>query len=831
MAAPNKGYLASHGRLLLDAGYPIIPIRRGKKHPGFDGWEKTKATAETLKRWLAHDHADSGVGILAATVPGVDLDIYDEDLALQMERFVISLVDLAPVRVGQAPKRLLMFRTDLPFAKVTSRIFIDHAGNHCRVEILGEGQQFVAFHIHPDTGRPYQWLHGDGPHVTPYDELPELNVEQAREIVAEFERLAEEAGWEQKRSAGLLANGKGKLPTKALTVDHDDPFAADAQKVDIAEEELHAKLLLVPGAEDYDTWFQIGMSLYHQYDGGERGLELWDEWSSTADNYDRDALDEKWPTFDISAKGRAPVTARLILKLAKAEAERVAVEVVGDIQVRMKAAETVPELKEVAADAKKAEIDKATRDMLTGLLREKFKALTGQSLAIKTARDMLRFENPAAKETPRWLQDWVYMKGDDCFFHLTTRELISQTAFNTAHSRFMMTKADALEGRANPEQLPAHVAMNLHQIPVVSTRRYMPGVEELFTLDGVKYANLYNESCVPEAPEKLTKADRQNVEIVKQHFDHLFALERDRELLADWMAYVVQNPGRRINWAVLIQGTEGDGKTFFSQLMGAMLGPQNIVIIDPKSLEGEFNGFAEGHQFGFVEEVRLHGHNRYDVLNRVKPLITNNAIPIRRMRTDTYMIPNMTSYMLATNYRDALPLNDNDSRYFVLFSRFQTRVALQAFNRTAPNYYAKLYAAIQESPGAIRGWFLDRQFGSEFDPEKRAPWSNAKTYMAMMAKTEEQQAIEDVLAMSGRGDLCKLLLSATDLIDEMVSMDVEIPRTKTVNRILSDMGFTYLGRVFVEGKPRRYWTQHPELFIVDGVLNTSRIRDQADDSL
>jgi hypothetical protein len=828
MAAPEKGYLASHGRLLLDAGYPIIPIRRGKKHPGFDGWEKTKASVKTLERWLSHDHADSGVGILAANVPGVDLDIYEEDLALQMERFVINLVDLAPVRVGQAPKRLLMFRTDIPFSKVTSKIFIDHAGNHSRVEILGDGQQFVAFHIHPDTGRPYQWLHGDGPHVTPYDELPELDVEQAHAIVAEFERLAEEAGWQQKPS-GLLS--KGKALARVSRIDHDDPFAADAQKVDIAEDELHAKLLLVPGAEDYDTWFQIGMALYHQYDGGERGLELWDEWSSTADNYDRDALDEKWPTFDISEKGRAPVTARIILKLAKAEITRVATEVVGDITTRMKAAETVDELKAVAKDAKQAEIDAPTRDILVGLLRQRFAVLTGQPLALKTARDMLRFENPTARELPRWLVNWVYMDEEDRFYNLKSRVSVSTSAFNMSNGRFMLTKADVLEGRALPEQQPGHVAMNLFQIPSVQGRRYMPGIEELFSIDGVKYANLYTEASVPEVPEKLTKADRQNIEIVKHHFGHLFSLERDRELLADWMAYVVQNPGKRVNWAVLMQGTEGDGKSFFSHLMAAMIGQQNVFLIDPKSLEGEFNGFAEGHQVGFIEEVKMHGHNRYDVLNRIKPLITNPTISIRRMRTDAYLIPNMTSYMLATNYRDALPLNDSDSRYFVLFSRFQTRTALHAFNRTSPNYYVKLYRAIEESAGAIRGWFLDRQFGTEFSPTARAPLSNAKAYMSMMSKSEDQQAIEEILATSGRGDLCKILLNATSLADELVAMDIEIPKTSKLPRILSDMGFTKLGRVKVEGKPQQYWSQSPDLFVVDGELQTDKLRDQSEDDL
>ena len=68
------------------------------------------------------------------------------------------------------------------------------------------------------------------------------------------------------------------------------------------------------------------------------------------------------------------------------------------------------------------------------------------------------------------------------------------------------------------------------------------------------------------------------------------------------------------------------------------------------------------------EEVRLKGHNRHDVLNRVKPFITNSVVSVRRMRLNSYTVPNTAAYLLLTNFRDALPLGSGDSRYFVAFS-------------------------------------------------------------------------------------------------------------------------------------------------------------------
>jgi hypothetical protein len=830
MSSDKKGYLALHGADLIDAGYAIVPIRPGIKHPGFDGWQTSHADHDQLKTWLSDGFRKAGVGIITGNVIAVDIDVTDEAMSKQLEDWCHTNIGMAPVRVGQAPKRLLVYRADEPFTKVMSAFYRDGDGPKCRIEILGEGQQFVAFHVHPDTGKPYEWLYGESILDIPFDDLPVITREQAEAVAEEFENIAQEAGW-------TLAKKSKALTTRAASgreIDRDDAFAADASKTEISDEELHAKLLLVPDGDDYDTWFQVGMALHHQYDGEERGLELWHEWSALFDNYDSDVLDEKWPTFDISEKGRAPVTARLILKLSKEAVQVAATETADKLRTSLSEAAAIDEFEAVCLEIKRAPLSDVVRKQFVGLVQAAFKRIAGTALGVRDARDMVRFENPESKVTPKWLKGWVYLSDEDKFYNVRSRSMMTQNAFNSTFSRFMLTKQDVLEGRVFPDKLPAHVALNQLQVPAVAGRRYMPGQGELFSINGVKYANLYSERSVPEVPDVLSEADERNIAIVETHFEHLFADERERELFKDWLAYIVQNPGKRPNWAVLMQGTEGDGKTFFGMMMGAVLGEENLAIVDPKSLEENFNSFAEGHQVAFIEEVKLHGHNRYDVLNRIKPLITNVAVAIRRMRTDGYKVANMTSYLLATNYRDALPLTDNDSRYFMLFSRFQTKAAIREFKQANPKYYKRLYRSIEQSPGAIRGWLLNRDLGDEFEPDGRAPESHAHGYMVMMAKSDEQIGIEDVLTTSLRLDLSRQLLNATDLMDELMGLDLEIPQTSKVNRVLSDMGFTFLGRIRPGGRdsrPCRFWSQEPERFMINGKVDTDAIRNWVSDQL
>ena len=80
-------FLKAKGEALLDKGFPIVPIKKGFKHPGMTGWESMQATTEDVRKWVSNGRAEDGVGILAANFPGVDLDILDADVAKQLSDF------------------------------------------------------------------------------------------------------------------------------------------------------------------------------------------------------------------------------------------------------------------------------------------------------------------------------------------------------------------------------------------------------------------------------------------------------------------------------------------------------------------------------------------------------------------------------------------------------------------------------------------------------------------------------------------------------------------------------------------------------------------------
>lgn len=827
-----SAYLSKYGPLALANGFEIIPIKPGTKRPPFDGWEDIRATKKQLDRWIENGRANHGVGILTRLTPLVDIDCRHPDIVKQMIAFTEELLGESLQRVGHAPKTGLVYRTAEPFRKVNSKTFIDpdnpvdKSGKTLgqKLEVLGDGQQFVAYAVHPDTKEPYRWLDKEGPHNAPAGELPEITRDQAEEIAAEFERICTEAGWEVKRGSSLKSPGRN---VAVLDDDNDDIGDLGGQKVDLNTQELSVKLGLVPGADDYDTWLQIGMALWHQYDGDNEGLILWHEWSAQAGNYDSDVLDDKWNTFEAD-KGRQPVTAKLILKLANEEEKRLAGEQVEDTKEEIAKARTIEQLTEVAYRIKHIAFEPLIRDSVVAALRKRHKEITGDAMPMARARQLTRYENPDNKRSPKWLDGFVYIEKDELFYHIESRVELSHKAFDAKHNRFMMTQKDRLEGRSFPEHSASAAALNMWEIETVYRRMYMPHEDEFFTYNGQRFVNFYSEVGVPDMPDEPNLDERQAVKRVQAHFRHLFRYEKDWKLLLDWLAYIVQTR-RRVNWMPLIQGTEGDGKTFFAEMLKVVLGWDNVAIVPGEALEERYNHYMEGALLVFFEEVRLHGANRYEALNRMKPWIANKVINIRRMQRGTYEIINTASMLAASNHKDAIPAGDNDTRYFPLFSRWQTKAAIKKFNELHPAYYTDLYGTLDHA-GALRKWLMEHEIADSFDPDARAPESTYRAEMLSLSASEEDEAFDVALADSKRRDFTPELLDGGLLEDVLEERNCEAPRGKAAKRFLSEKGFTKLPKpMFHAGKTHSFWSQTPEKFISKtGEQDNDAIRDWLD---
>ena len=261
----NTSYMARFGARLVTNGYGILPIGPGTKKPGqfkrgvwadYPEWNRhterptTEVEVTTWSTW-----PECGIGLVGGAVAAVDIDVVeDAELALHIEQLARErLGDTPALRIGKAPKRMLIYRTETPFRGIKRH----------PLEVLCLGQQFVAYANHPDTGAPYAWPE-EGLADLDITELPEITAEMARAFLDEAYALLPD---------GLRQRG---LTTVSSTAEH---LRSHSQIGTLPA--IEAALAWLPNAElDYDSWMRVGMALKGAL--GDAGADLFADWSAQA---------------------------------------------------------------------------------------------------------------------------------------------------------------------------------------------------------------------------------------------------------------------------------------------------------------------------------------------------------------------------------------------------------------------------------------------------------------------------------------------------------------------------------------------------------------------
>lgn len=187
---------------LLDNGYAPLPIRPGTKAPIPSQWNSLAVDAAQVGCW-SRKFPNAGVGLRTGSLVAVDLDILDPDLAHEAAGLVERRFGSTLVRIGRWPKRTHLFRTEHPFAKLQIP----------QVELLGLGQQMVAFGLHPDLGRPYYWL-GESPLDVPLEDLPAVDRLACLQLLAELAQLIPGGREQVPRERGPAGPGSGAAPQR-----------------------------------------------------------------------------------------------------------------------------------------------------------------------------------------------------------------------------------------------------------------------------------------------------------------------------------------------------------------------------------------------------------------------------------------------------------------------------------------------------------------------------------------------------------------------------------------------------------------------------------------
>ncbi len=542
-------------------------------------------------------------------------------------------------------------------------------------------------------------------------------------------------------------------------------------------EEVGLLLKWLP-AEDYHDWMANASAIKRELGNTEKAFNLFDDWSKSADNYvDRDACLKKWK--EVGEYQGAPRTmATLYMQAMENKIEK--------LLDQIKKIEEVFEFEDLFIQTQWVQYPKFQQK---NIRNEITKAVQAKSIEIEEpvsysaaqtitkplyGRDHVDQETIQAEivEDDNPFDDFVRVASfTRCpYFQISTG---GRYDIDTAAMILRQPLAKLSQKLGLKKSMTLQNAFGNGIIPMAISHEYNPTTNDrIFKSDtGQQVLNLFNPKTVPQ-PTPLTDQGKKLIQKFVKHIAILTS-EKEAETLLNWMAYAAQNPGKKILWVPLIQSVEGVGKSIIGNLLiHHVFGPQNAGVVDSVIIAEKNNSWASSKMLRVLEEIKLSGHNRYEVLNQLKPLITNPTITRVEKFEISSEVRNTCNFLAFTNYKDALPIDEHDRRWWLVFSPITSLDHLETVvGKSRQEYFEPLHLLAQkDSPYGteFKTFLLDRDvstFNSNFPPESKHKEELAEIERGKIFGIDE---VQDLITFVYNDDLpkvinMKLIREASDL--------------------------------------------------------------------
>lgn len=293
--------------------------------------------------------------------------------------------------------------------------------------------------------------------------------------------------------------------------------------------------------------------------------------------------------------------------------------------------------------------------------------------------------------------EWVYAIAPEAVVNIHTGQQLRKQQFI---DKMRLVKGDLVS-----------VFLSEGRIAHVDDLTFWPGKGLYIEDNGQRFLNQWRDPLVPCSPG--------DVSVFLDHVAFVFQSEREQNILLDVIAFMIQYPGEKIHWMLIIVGKAGIGKSYFQYVLQLQLGAKNISLPSNDQIREQYSGWQKNCQLVIVEE--LMGSDRRDLVNKLKPWITQRETVIREMHREGYVHPNRFNMIAFTNHENALPIDQDDRRFCVLQSLVLPK---------DEEYYERLFSwtAMPENIAALSYYLKNRDL-KKFNAKGHAPMTDAKSLM------------------------------------------------------------------------------------------------------
>lgn len=247
--------------------------------------------------------------------------------------------------------------------------------------------------------------------------------------------------------------------------------------------------------------------------------------------------------------------------------------------------------------------------------------------------------------------------------------------------------------------------------------------------DGLSLVNAFRPAEVVRTPGPI--------ELFMRHVQVL--LPRDWRVFWNWAKHVVQRPGDKPNWALVLQGVEGCGKSILSIAVEYAVGARLVARPNASNVSSNFNGWIEGVVLAIIEDTPQKQRDGADLLDSMKVAITAHRMAVEPKGVDARVTDVFCAFIFETNYQSAIRKSRNDRRIAPLFCAQQDVTDLQRDGLTETYFHTLLDWLRGGGFAHVAHAMATEPIEAEFDPAgaaMRAPRTSA-TEAAVAASADQ----------------------------------------------------------------------------------------------
>lgn len=326
--------------------------------------------------------------------------------------------------------------------------------------------------------------------------------------------------------------------------------------------------------------------------------------------------------------------------------------------------------------------------------------------------------------------------------------------------------------------------------------------------EGQKLLNTY----VPIETERVAGDPAPFLDLVAR----LLPVQTDRDILLAYMAACVQYPGIKFQWAPVIQGTFGNGKSLLTEILTFCVGYRYTHKVNSQDIDNVFNAWITNKLLIIIDEIKSGGSAK--AIETLKWMITDSRVPIQAKGQNQTTGDNRANLFMCTNYKDGISKARSDRRFSVFFTAQQSKEDIVAAGMGG-SYFPQLVGWLRGGGYAIVNNYLrGYQIPDALNPATLCVWAPETSCQEEVIRESAGEIGQEIAEAIGEGHPgFKDGWISSMAINRILSGN-KIPHTRRLAEIMDALGYIRHPTLY-RGRSTRYIMQEggkPRLYVKRG---------------